>query len=72
MNVTVKDIRNITPGCTEKFQCDSPEAINSAQTLVWYCNRRKSQKVWKYITKSNWDDLTITITAISADGIKTE
>lgn len=73
MNVTVKDIRDITPGCTAEFQCDSPEALRSAQVLVGYCNKiKRPQKVWKYTTKSNWDSLTITVTAISTDGIKTE
>ncbi len=72
MNVTVEDIRGITPGSTKDFYCDSPEKLRSAQALVTYCNRiKRPQRVWKYTTKSNWDKLTLTITAISIDGIKT-
>lgn len=72
MNVTVEDIRGITPGSTKDFYCDSPEKLRSAQALVTYCNRiKRPQRVWKYTTKSNWDNLTITITAISINGITT-
>ncbi len=71
MNVTVEDIRRINPGCTVDFNCDSNEAIKSAQSLVGYCNKiKKPSKVWKYTTKADWEKLTITITAISTDGIK--
>lgn len=71
MNVTVEDIRGITPGCTENFTCCSPEALKSAQSLVGYCNKiKRPEKVWKYITKTDWENLIITITAISIDGIK--
>lgn len=73
MNVTVEDIRKIKPGYTIEFNCDSNEAIKSAQSLVGYCNKiKKPKSVWKYTTKSNWEKLTITITAISIDGIKTD
>lgn len=72
MNVTVEDIRGITPGCAETFQCDSPEKLYSAKGLVGYCNRIKKPKdVWKYVSKSDINKLTINITAISMDGIKT-
>lgn len=71
MNVTVEDIRGINAGTKKTFRCESGEKLNSAQTLVGYCNRvKKPNDVWKYITKSNWEELTITITAISIDGIK--
>lgn len=73
MNVTVEDIRNIAPGCTETFQCESPEKLFSAKGLVGYCNKIKhSAEVWKYVSKSDINKLTITITAISIDGIKNE
>lgn len=72
MNVKVDDIRGIAAGTTKSFKCESPEKLSSAQTLVGYCNKiKKPESVWKYISKSNWDKLTLTITAISIDGIKT-
>lgn len=71
MNVKVEDIRSIAAGTAKNFQCESPEKLNSAKTLVGYCNKiKKPRDVWKYISKSNWKDLTITITAISTDGVK--
>lgn len=71
MNVTSKDIRGIGPGCAETFQCESPEKLFSAKSLVGYCNKIKHPAgVWKYVSKSDINKLTITITAISIDGIK--
>lgn len=71
MNVKVDDIRGIAAGTTKSFKCESPEKLNSAQTLVGYCNKiRRPENVWKYISKSNWNELTIKITAISIDGVK--
>lgn len=71
MNVKVEDIRGITSGCTETFLCDSPEKLYSAKSLVGYCNRiKKPKNVWKYVSKSDINKLSITITAISMDGIK--
>lgn len=72
MNVKVDDIRNITPGCTVEFNCDSNEAIKSAQSLVGYCNKiKKPKSVWKYISKGNFQDKTVVITAISSNGVNT-
>lgn len=73
MNVTVEDIRKIKPGYTVEFNCDSNEAIKSAQSLVGYCNKiKKPKSVWKYISKGNFEDKTITITAISSNGVHSE
>lgn len=71
MNVTVEDIRRIKPGCTVDFNCDSNEAIRSAQSLVGYCNKiKKPQEVWKYISKGDFQNKVVTITAISIKGVK--
>lgn len=71
MNVTVADIRKIPAGTKKTFRCESGEKLNSAKTLIAYCNRvKKPNDVWKYISKSKWEELTITITAISIEGIK--
>lgn len=71
MNITVDDIRKIPAGTKKTFRCESGEKLYSAKSLVYYCNRvNKPKDVWKYILKSEYEELTITITAVSIDGIK--
>lgn len=71
MKVTVEDIRGIKPGCTVDFKCGSNEAIRSAQSLVGYCNKiYKPDGVWKYISKGDFKNKAVTITAISINGVE--
>lgn len=69
MNVTVDDIRSVTPGRPKGFKCDSTDAVRAAQSLTWYCNKvRRPHGIQRYKSSANWKELVVTITAIADNG----
>lgn len=68
MKPTTKDILSIRAGRSEAFQCLTAMEMNSARAIVYYVNRcRKPANIARYSLSSDFEHLTVVITAHSAN-----
>lgn len=70
MSVSAAQIRAIRPGTSKGFLCATNEAVKCAQSVVGYCNKiKKPVDVERYISRANWQDKVITVTAVRKEAV---